>query len=67
MTGEEVRKLKDEEIGIELRRLRERLFQMRQRSVSEKVSDNSQFRKVRRDIARLLGERTARRRASASR
>ncbi|MFG0325843.1 MAG: 50S ribosomal protein L29 [Phycisphaerales bacterium JB037] len=60
MTGKEVRKLKDEEIAIELKRLREQIFQLRQQSVTDKVSDNSKFRKLRRDVARLLTERTAR-------
>lgn len=65
MTGKEVRALKDEEIGIELTRLREKLYTMRIQSVTEKVEDNSQFKKVRRDIARLLTEQTGRRAATA--
>lgn len=60
MTGKEVRKLKDEEIAIELKRLREQLFQLRQQAVTDKVSDNSKFGKLRRDVARLLTERNAR-------
>lgn len=57
MTGKEVRALSAEEIGVELKRLRDRLYQLRTQAVTEKVEDNSQFRKVRRDIARLLTER----------
>lgn len=64
MTGKEVRALKDEEIRTELDRLRGRLFTLRAQSVTEKVEDNSQFTKIRRDIARLLTERSARRRAA---
>ena len=60
MNGAEVRNMKDEEIAAELGRLRERLFTMRIQSVTEKVEDNSQFGKIKRDIARLLTERTAR-------
>lgn len=60
MEGKEVRALKTEEIAAELARLRARLFTLRAQSVTEKVEDNSQFTKVRRDIARLLTERTAR-------
>jgi large subunit ribosomal protein L29 len=60
MTGKQIREMKDEEIGIRLKELRQRLFELRCQSVSEKVEDNSQFGKVRRDIARLLTERTAR-------
>lgn len=60
MTGKQIKEMKDEEIGIRLKELRQRLFELRCQSVSEKVEDNSQFGKVRRDIARLLTERTAR-------
>ena len=66
MTGNKVRKMKDEELGIELGRLREKLYTLRVQSVTEKVEDNSQFRKVRRDIARILTERNTRRRAAAA-
>jgi ribosomal protein L29 len=52
--------LKDEEIVVEVRRLRTSLMTMRSQSVSEKVEDTTQFGKTRRDIARLLGEQTRR-------
>jgi len=65
MKASEVRAMNDEELTIELSRLRERLFELRQQSVTDKVSDNSQFRKLRRDVARVLTEQTARRRAAA--
>lgn len=60
MDGQEARGLKEEEIKSELGRLRAKLFTLRAQSVTEKVEDNSQFRKIRRDIARLLTERKAR-------
>lgn len=60
MTGKEVRKLKDEEIAIEVRRLRRALFDLRSKGVSEKIVDTSAFGKHRRDIARLLGEMSRR-------
>ncbi len=60
MTAKEVRALKDEEIGIELKHLREKLYTLRCQTVSEKVEDNSQFRKLRADVARLLTERQSR-------
>jgi large subunit ribosomal protein L29 len=60
MTGKEVRKLSGEEITVELKRLRSRLYTLRSQTVTEKVEDNSQFGNVRRDIARLLTERRAR-------
>jgi len=65
MTGKEVRALSDEEIGVELKRLRDKLFQLRTQAVTEKVEDNSQFRKVRRDVARLMTERTNRSKVGA--
>jgi len=60
MTGTEVRALKDEEITVELSRLRSSLLAMKSKSVTEKIEDTTQFGKVRKDIARLLTERTAR-------
>lgn len=67
MTGAEVKALSDEEIREELKRLRGRLFTLRGQTVTEKVEDNTQFGKVRRDIARLLTEQTARRGAVGTR
>lgn len=61
MNGAEVRKLSNEEIGLEIERLRARLFTLRTQVSTEKVEDLSQFGKTRKDIARLLTERTARR------
>jgi large subunit ribosomal protein L29 len=60
MTGTEVRKLNDEEITVELANLRGKLLALRNKSVSEKIEDTSQFGKIRKDIARLLTEQTAR-------
>jgi large subunit ribosomal protein L29 len=54
MTGKEARALSAEEIGVELKRLRNKLYTLRTQTVTEKVEDNTQFTKVRRDIARLL-------------
>lgn len=66
MTGKEVRALRDEEIGIELKRLREKLFTLKSQAVTEKVEDTSQFGIVRRDVARLLTERNSRRHAQTA-
>jgi large subunit ribosomal protein L29 len=67
MTGAEVKALSDEEIREELKRLRGRLFTLRGQTVTEKVEDNSQFLKVRTEIARLLTEQTARRKRAVAR
>ncbi len=60
MTGTEVRKLTSEEIQLEVARLRMQVAKLRTQSVTEKVEDNSQFRKSKKDIARLLTEQHAR-------
>ncbi len=60
MTGAEVKKLNDEEITVELANLRGKLLSLRNKSVSEKIEDTTQFGKIRKDIARLLTEQTAR-------
>jgi len=66
MTGAEVRALKDEELDIELKRIREKLYTLRVQGVTDKVEDTSQHGKLRKDVARILTEKTARRRAAAS-
>jgi len=66
MTGPEIRRMKDEELTIELRTLREKLFRMRTQAASEKIENTSLFRKVRRDVARLETERSRRRTATAA-
>lgn len=66
MTGKEVRKLSDEEIEVELKRLTQKRFELRTQAVTEKIEDTSQFGKTRRDVARLLSERNRRRQATIS-
>ncbi len=61
MKAIEVHKLSDEEIDVEVVRLRKRSFELRTQAVTEKIEDTSQFASTRADIARLLTERTARR------
>ena len=65
MDGKEVRALSVEEIGEELARLRARLTSLRTQTVTEKVADNTQFGKIRKDIARLMTERSRRATAGA--
>lgn len=66
MTPKEVRKLNDEEIEVEIERLRRRHFELRTQSVTEKIEDTSQFGKIKKDIARLQTERQARLDAAAA-
>lgn len=65
MTGAEARKLTDEQLSAEVEGLRGRLYTLRTQMTTEKVEDVSQFRKIRQNIARLMGERTARRHGKA--
>lgn len=65
MSREEVRKMKDEELKLELARLRNDLFDLRSQTVTEKVEDTSKFGKIRKDIARVLGEQRRRQPAAA--
>ena len=60
MKAKEVHKLSPEEIDVEVQRLRRKSFDLRTQAATEKIQDTSQFRQIRRDIARLLTERSAR-------
>ncbi len=60
MKAVEVHKLSNDEIKVEATRLRRRLFDLRAQTVTEKIEDTSQFKKTRKDLARVLTELTAR-------
>lgn len=60
MKANEVHKLSSEELTVEVKRLRRRMFELRTQAVTEKIEDTSQFKNTRKDIARLLTEQTAR-------
>ena len=66
MTPKGVRKLNDEELTVEIDRLRRRHFELRNQAVTEKIEDVSQFAKIKKDIARLMTEQKAREAAAAS-
>jgi ribosomal protein L29 len=61
MKAKEVHKLNEEELDLEVSRLKRRLFELSGQSVTEKIEDVSQFRKIRKDVARLLTEKSMRR------
>ena len=65
MKAKEVHKLSDEEIDIEVVRLRRKLFELRTQAVTEKILDTSLFNKIRKDVARLLTEKNTRVQAEA--
>lgn len=66
MKSKEVHKLSNEEIDVELTRLRRKLFDLTTQSITEKIEDVSQFSKARKDVARLLTESTTRARAAGT-
>jgi len=63
MNSAELKKMSDEDIGIEVQQLRRRLFDLRCQLVTEKIQNTSQFPNVRKDIARLLTEQSSRNQA----
>jgi large subunit ribosomal protein L29 len=60
MKAAEVKKLRDDEIASEAARLRKKLFELRAQTITEKIKDSSQFKKNRKDLARILTERSVR-------
>lgn len=61
----EVRTMTGEELDAELDRLQRKLFDLRCQTVTEKIEDPSQFRKIRSDIGRMKTEQTMRVKAKA--
>ncbi len=53
--------MSDKVLSAELKKQREKHFELRSQTVTEKVTDTSQFSKVRKDIARVQTELSARR------
>tara|TARA_B100000405_G_scaffold260734_1_gene196221 strand:- start:195 stop:389 length:195 start_codon:yes stop_codon:yes gene_type:complete len=60
MKPNEVRKMSDEDIALEVKSLKRRLFDLRSQQVTEKIVNTAQFGAVKKDIARLLTEQSAR-------
>ncbi len=54
MKVKDIRQLSDEELGMELERVRRRLFDVRTQAVTEKLEDPSMLTKARKDIAMIL-------------
>ena len=64
MKAKEVHAMDDAALKLELAKLRNDLFDLRSQAVTEKVEDTSKFVKIRKDIARLETEASARRHKS---
>lgn len=56
----ELHKMSDAEILEETRRLRDRLYTLRQQAVTEKLENNREPGNIKKDIARLLTEQNMR-------
>jgi large subunit ribosomal protein L29 len=54
MKATEIRELSGDEMAVELANLREALFRMRFRQVTENTNNPGEVRAIRRDIARVL-------------
>ena len=50
----QIRELNDEELGLELQRLRRHVFDLRTQAVTEKLEDPTLLTNAKRDIARVL-------------
>lgn len=61
MKAIEVKKLRDDELIAEAKRLRKAIYDLRAQSVTEKTKDSSQSGKNRKDLARVLTESSSRR------
>ncbi|MCC7146033.1 MAG: 50S ribosomal protein L29 [Phycisphaeraceae bacterium] len=60
MKSVEVHKLTDQELTVEVQRLRHNLYEVRCQAVTEKLENPMQIGKIKRDIARLLTESRSR-------
>jgi large subunit ribosomal protein L29 len=60
MKASEVHKFSNDELDIEVGRLRQQHFELRSQAVTEKLENPRQIGNLRRDIARLLTEKRSR-------
>ncbi len=60
MKADEAHKMSDEELRVEVERLRRHHYDLRVQAVTEKLENPRQLGNTRRDIARLLTEQRAR-------
>ena len=60
MKAAELHSMKTEELKVEEQRLRRQLYDVRAQAVTEKLENPRQITNIRRDIARVLTELTAR-------
>jgi large subunit ribosomal protein L29 len=56
MKAKELREKETPALTEELKNLRKHMFDLRTQAVTEKVEDTSQFRKIKKNVARILTE-----------
>ncbi|NBC10916.1 MAG: 50S ribosomal protein L29 [Planctomycetes bacterium] len=62
----ELHKMKDEELVVEAKNLRQKLYELKSAAVTEKLENPRQLGNLRKDIARLLTEKRSRELKGAS-
>ena len=62
----DLRQLHDEELQLELERIRRRLFDLRSQAVTEKLEDPSMLTKAKRELAQILTLQGERQRVKAA-
>jgi large subunit ribosomal protein L29 len=65
MKASEAHKMTGDELKVETKRLRDRLYELRSQSVTEKLENPKQLGQIRRDVARLMTEQRKRQLAAA--
>lgn len=60
MKSKDVKSMKADDLNDKITELRHKVYGLRVQGVTQKIEDNSQIGKSKRDIARLLTERRAR-------
>ena len=60
MKTEDIKKLSDEELNLELINQRRHLYDLRSQAVTEKLENPSMIKNTKRDIARILTEKRQR-------
>lgn len=65
MKPKEIREMTDEELGRQVRELKREGFNLRMQQVTGQLTNSARVRQVRKDVARLLTEQTARQKKTA--
>ena len=64
MKASEIREKTDQEIDLEIEQCRKEIFDLRLKFQTNQLEDTSRIRTLRRDIARMETEKTARRKSA---